>query len=561
MSPVNEFIDGHIHLFDHAGHIDMGLIKPSKKCVCFADIAFRYWDMYKQGEIIGYYDDFIKNHFDPTKHILLATGITSNEMISIYKKYPQFIKGFGELKCYSKWKGGRLPYGDLKWIRPLLEFNKGPKLPVYIHFNLDTQPNRKKFEELVADYGMFPIVLCHAGMVEGKDNDLIHGFIRDLLSRYSNLYIDISTNKTREFYIQNPGKMLELGHRNIIIGTDINPIIKDVIKNPIQFTRACYSQVKKLNTYGNFTSAINTIFKLQDDKATRLINLYRNKFDKFDRHCKVHLLTRGNLVGMFAPYKIRQELEQNVAALNEVLDLFDTDKDTLLNKYVLIGYSSDKRKKEIGKLFKSVDEKYKTFLCLITILEMTYTFQRLELLDMIDTKRISKLISTHIDLIRDCIRNDEYDFKSKASTKYVNSIFFVRNLGATFKKLNAIMTDRMMEGMVEYFVDLYNKTPNTTTIYGITHILIGASDFYTKQIDGVYKKLAAIVDKCICNDEVFNSVTFDLQMELLLCSKLFGNHITRNMDRYIEFNNLEDNEHTNMLYILLNKYDLYDKSI
>jgi hypothetical protein len=47
----------------------------------------------------------------------------------------------------------------------------------------------------------------------------------------------------------------------------------------------------------------------------------------------------------------------------------------------------------------------------------------------------------------------------------------------------------------------------------------------------------------------------------LLCSKLFGNHITRNMDRYIEFNNLEDNEHTNMLYILLNKYDLYDKSI
>ena len=117
----DNFIDGHIHLFDHNGIIDSTLIDTSKRCVCFADIAFRYLDRYKNGEIIKYYEYFINHYYNPTKHILLATGINSDEIIAIHKKYSQYIKGFGELKCYDKWKEGRLPYGNLNWIKPILD--------------------------------------------------------------------------------------------------------------------------------------------------------------------------------------------------------------------------------------------------------------------------------------------------------------------------------------------------------------------------------------------------------------------------------------------------------
>lgn len=556
VEPVNSNIDGHIHLFDHNGFINKSLIDTSKKCVCFADIAFRYLEQYKHGEIVKYYDNFIKHYYNPTKHILLATGVTSNEIIDIYKKYPQFIKGFGELKCYSKWKEGKLPYGNLRWIKPLLEFNKDIKLPVYIHYNLDNKSSRQKFEELLKEYSDFPIVLCHAGMVENFDNNIIHNFIRDLISRYNNLYVDISTIKTREFYINNPGKLLELNANRIIIGSDVNPIISDVIDKPIDFVNNCYNQVDELHKYGKFDKAINKIFNISNNKSDMLIDLYRKNFNKFERHCKIHLLTRGNLIGMFSPKLLRKELKHNATTLNIILDKFDNDNDSILNDYVLIGYESDDRKRKIGELFKSVNDDYKKFLCLITILEMTYTFQRVDLLKFIDINRIKSILNNNIELIKTCITVDEYNFRNFASTKYINAVFFIKNLSTTFDELKDVISNDFLQELVNNFVKLYNNKPNITTIYGLTHILIGGSDFYTKKLDNLYSPIIELLNECICNNNTFNKLTLDLQMELSLCCKLFGNASLVNMDKYVTLDNLEENEHTNMLYILLNKYSI-----
>ena len=127
----------------------------------------------------------------------------------------------------------------------------------------------------------------------------------------------------------------------------------------------------------------------------KLIRLYQDNVDSLSRHCKVHLMTRGNLIGMFSRDKMTDILKNNAETLSQVIGLFQTDIDKVLNDYVLIGYRSDERKKNIGKLFESVNDKYKKFLCLVTILEMTYTYQRVDMLNLIDFGKIESIVTQH----------------------------------------------------------------------------------------------------------------------------------------------------------------------
>jgi hypothetical protein len=264
---------------------------------------------------------------------LLATGIDAATIIKLYKKYPQFIKGFGELKCYDRWKEGELPYGNLEWIRPILEFNKALNLPVYIHFNLDSIDHRNELEDLLKQYSSMPIVLCHAGMVDNKSiNDEIHMFVLELLKTYNNLYVDLSTLKTRGYYLYNTNKLLQLPVNRVIIGSDINPIAKEVLSNPEGFSKQCYAQLNKLSKFASYQSNIDKLFNVTNDKADKLITLYQNKFDKFGRHCQMHLLTRGNLIGMFPYNKIESHLIENAKVLDNIInDFIEDNYDNIVN--------------------------------------------------------------------------------------------------------------------------------------------------------------------------------------------------------------------------------------
>lgn len=289
----------------------------------------------------------------------------------------------------------------------------------------------------------------------------------------------------------------------------------------------------------------------------KLIGLYQKNIDELSRHCKVHLMTRGNLIGMYSREKMTEILKGNAETLSKVIDLFQKDIDKLLNDYVLIGYRSDDRKKKIGELFESVNDKYKKFLCLITILEMTYTYQRVGMLNLIDLATISTIIDDNAELIESCIKDDKYNFKKRAATKYINSIFFVSNLKRSIRGLNDIkFDDGFYDKLVDYYVDLYNDKPNATTIYGITHILIGASDFYQKRISKKFNPLVNALYNVVTDKRAFDRLTLDLRIEILLCCKLFGREFDIDMSKYIDYTNLEENEHTNMLYILLKKHKI-----
>lgn len=255
---ANDTIDGHIHLFDHSGVIDSSLIDTSKRCVCFADISFRYIDNYKGDGMIAIYDEFINKCYDPSHHILLATGENAKDIIAIYERYPDKIKGFGELKCYSEYMHGKLPYGNLNWIRPVLDYNKDLGLPVYIHYNLNGKDRINKFENLLKKYS-FPIVLCHCGMYDDCDYNLIHETIIDLMNSYDNLYVDISYAAS-DFYVKHINKLLELNSSKVIIGTDVNPAIGRVIDNPTEHTNELYDKFNRLNKLGNFNYNIKKLF-------------------------------------------------------------------------------------------------------------------------------------------------------------------------------------------------------------------------------------------------------------------------------------------------------------
>ena len=549
-------IDGHIHLFDHSGTIGGDLIRASYKCVCFADVAFRHIDEYADHKIVKYYEDFITNDYDPSKHILLATADNSEDIIEIYRRFPQYIKGFGELKCYSEWKEGPLPYGNLQWIRPLMEFNRGLKLPVYIHFNLDSIEHRDEFVQLLKDYADIPIVLCHCGMVKKKAmNSDIFEFVRSLMLRYSNLYVDISKKESCSFFISNLNKLLMLPNSRLIVGTDINPIIQEVINDPKRYSDECYRLVNRLHKYID-NSAVSRLFNLTSDKCDRLIKLYQTKLADFNRHQRIHLLSRGHLIGMYNRATMIDNYKDNVKALDEIMNLYENDLEALVDKYVLIGYTEDRRKRNIGKLFKKSSHEYKQYLGLVSLLETVYTFKRVGLLSMINRSRINRFIDTHKDVITSCIVEDRHNYKQLAATKYINSLFFIYNLKNDFRSLKNVVPDTIYDEIINAYIELYNDDPTTTVLYGITHILIGASDFYVKRPDAKYDPLIEILNKTVDNKQLFYSFNTDLQMEILLCCKLFGVKHNIDMSHFIKLTELSKYEHTNMLYILLSRYNL-----
>jgi hypothetical protein len=253
-------IDGHIHLFDHEGIIDNSLIDTSKKCVCFADISFKYIDKYKGDNMISLYDEFINKCYDPTLHALLATGENAEDIIAVYERYPDKIKGFGELKCYSEYIHGKLPYGNLDWIKPVLDYNKDLGLPVYIHYNLENKDRTEEFNKLLEEYS-FPIVLCHCGMYDGCDYDYIDDVVKNLIKHHDNLYIDISYSAV-DFYLSNPERLFEFDNKRVIIGTDINSVIDRQMDSPESHCKELYNKFYKLHRLGNFNIAIKNIFAL-----------------------------------------------------------------------------------------------------------------------------------------------------------------------------------------------------------------------------------------------------------------------------------------------------------
>lgn len=213
--------DGHIHLFNHKKPLPQ-LIDKFEKRVGFMDIEYN--DI-NNINVLDSYKNYIKNHWDKDKEILLATGITIEDIKDVYNKYPKIIKGFGELKCYDEYgELKNLPYKKIKFVRDVVEFSKkNGALPVYIHWEFTNPKDVEKFENVLKNYPSVPIVLCHMGMNE-YNRDFAYTESNRLQHIYTNLWLDISWDAA-DYFTNNPMLLNNFILDRVILGTDLNNMI------------------------------------------------------------------------------------------------------------------------------------------------------------------------------------------------------------------------------------------------------------------------------------------------------------------------------------------------
>ena len=259
--------DAHTHLFDGL-ETDLSLLLPeSKLTVTFADIKYLDPDSYAAGVIPQAYDKFIAKSYPKIKDkvILLSTSAIAEEAIAIQEKYPEIIKGFGEFQCYewSTSQSEELPYGNLKWIEPVIEYNQTKKLPVYIHYDMLGDDRVKDLDKLLNKNPDMPIVLCHCGMNRCIDNYGALDTVSRLMSVHVNLWTDISY-EALELFASDKNAIKKLPDDRILIGSDLNPVIKN---RPPQEARVAIDSIlmnmEVVNGYGvDFYGNLVKLFNL-----------------------------------------------------------------------------------------------------------------------------------------------------------------------------------------------------------------------------------------------------------------------------------------------------------
>ena len=208
--------DGHIHLFNHKKPIPKNY--GFTKCVGFMDLEY---DDIDNINVLDSYTNYIKNHWDKEKEILLATGITFDDIKSVYEKYPDIIKGFGELKCYDSYIDTKVPYKKIGFVKNVVHYSsKHGSLPVYIHWEFNNTVDVIKLESIIKAYPNVPIVLCHLGMNEDNMNIAFVEAVR-LQKQYNNVWLDISWSASN-YLLDNPMRLNNLDLSRVILGTDLN---------------------------------------------------------------------------------------------------------------------------------------------------------------------------------------------------------------------------------------------------------------------------------------------------------------------------------------------------
>lgn len=244
-------IDGHVHLFNYDDLIeypyDYDII------VGFMDIEFD-----KDGNASSAYDNFIKNHYDENKHVILATAKNIDDIESIFNQHKGVIRGFGELKLYDNYMGKELPYKKISYLRSVCKLSEeNGCLPIYVHWELTDDKSVRYFENALKSYPNIPIVLCHCGM-NGSNEDFAYGQCQRLQHLYSNLILDISYSALDYFYNE-PLKLYNLILDRIILGSDLN----NKIFGPNHSEKEIIiigDKLKKLRTYVNPDKTIASIF-------------------------------------------------------------------------------------------------------------------------------------------------------------------------------------------------------------------------------------------------------------------------------------------------------------
>lgn len=321
----------------------------------------------------------------------------------------------------------------------------------------------------------------------------------------------------------------------------------------------------------------------------QVLQTYMDNIDKLSIIRKQHFLTRLSLCDLpeSKDLSLSSGIDDVIKTTNDVLDLFKSgDYGKIISKYVIIPYKDINMEKDKIKewLLSFKDEQTKHYFALGYLSEKLDIIERTGNTDKID--RWDEIYD-YYDCIDDMIKfhnNDEMDCLHMCGTIYVNfmgnSYYVLKSPKLKFHKKIDITEWRKTRGK-------FSSMPkyDNISVYGVTHGIINGSRYYTQPLDkDEFEPELEFIDKFLIqmNKEGYklnDYITLDLLCESALCERLANDtqysqwknvldhmnklvdpktHIIQSNDRFKgdETKNLENNEHTNVLYILLNSYKL-----
>jgi hypothetical protein len=228
-------------------------------------------------------------------------------------------------------------------------------------------------------------------------------------------------------------------------------------------------------------------------------------------------------------------------------------------KYVINPYitTNDTEMNKVADWIKSIKDKN-----ILRLLAIGIYADKLSIISRngVKRKKFNIDITTIYDQLLSCT-----ELKNNEGTLYINCAGYLWNL-----------YDVDIKQWREIRKSILDNTRDLRNIYGVTHILLQASNFYTNSIDSnEYSKELEIVNGILKDyrKNNYKNISIDLLCELSLClkyadrqykefefAKEYLNSInykdniiytTSKTDNYI--NDIINNEHTNALFILLNK--------
>lgn len=326
-----------------------------------------------------------------------------------------------------------------------------------------------------------------------------------------------------------------------------------------------------------------------DNKIQRLIDEFFNNIDDLSIIRKQHFLTRLSLcdVPEAKDLKLDTGIEDVVKVTKETTDLIlKKDYKKIMDKYIVIPYKNINSDKDVvyDWLTSFKDNDTLKYFAIGYLSEKLDIIERTDSIDKIDFWEDIYKIYKDIDKLVKFHNEDNIDCKNNCGTIYVNWIgnayYVLASDKLKFTKKIDIedwrKTRKIFTNMKEY---------NNISVYGTTHSIINGTRYYTKKLD--YKEFKDELD--YINEfliyeknkkyKLKEFVTIDLLCECALCLKLADNKeydVWKSVNEFMmnkidkdtnilqsnsrskddKKENLEKNEHSNVLFILLNKIKL-----
>ena len=311
-----------------------------------------------------------------------------------------------------------------------------------------------------------------------------------------------------------------------------------------------------------------------------IINTYLDNLDKMDYQHQQHFLNRLKLCNGFEDLSKRLISELDlVNKMNEnILKLFNTIQfgniDEGFKSHLLELYESDvdERKKKVYEyLLQNDTPQFKTVLLLGILLEQYSVYLKMKPdIDGNTWEELKQLILSNFYLIEDFTKKEQNILNIPVNV--VNLLYYTRYVCEAME-LNELIepTNTLINNVTRTLLLENSKEPSIDFIYGLTHVLIGESAFYTRSIHKnpdlniIGEQLAKYLahGKDITND-ILCEATFCLKLLDKFAYDLYINttkekcfkQLSKSKPILYNFKpGLQNNEHTNILFILLCLFD------